>query len=92
MDYFICYDIHSPKRLASIANVLRNYGFRIQRSFFTCDLSSDELKKVRDMLVEQIVPSEDRVAIYPICEKCRKKGIYFGCDANSFFSQPYKIL
>lgn len=92
MDYFICYDIHSPKRLTSIANMLSNYGFRIQRSFFTCDLSIDELKVVRDILVGQIEPSEDRVAIYPICEKCRKKGIYFGCDVSSFFSQSYQIL
>lgn len=92
MDYFICYDIHSPKRLTSIAKILDRYGFRVQKSFFACELSDDEIKKVRDVLLNKMKVEEDRVAIYPVCKKCREKGQYFGCDADSFFEKPYQIL
>ena len=35
---------------------------------------------------------EDKVAIYSICEKCYKHGIYIGCDMLDYFDEDYMIL
>jgi CRISPR-associated protein Cas2 len=92
MDYFICYDIHSPKRLVAISKVLDSYGFRMQKSFFACDLSLEELQYIPTVLIQKLNKKEDKVAIYPICNKCKMQGLYFGCNVETLFEKRFQIL
>jgi hypothetical protein len=35
---------------------------------------------------------EDKVAIYPICNKCKMQGLYFGCNVETLFEKRFQIL
>lgn len=43
-EYVIVYDISSDNERAKVDKVLRNYGFRVQKSVFECKLN-DSLKR-----------------------------------------------
>ena len=40
MLYLICYDIASPRRRRKLADVLLDYGARVQKSAYECDLKT----------------------------------------------------
>lgn len=92
MKYLICYDISKPKRLYRIAKELNAMGYRVQKSFFTCELSKQEYDKVRDVLVKWMDQSEDKLAIYKVCDRCASGGYYLGCSISQFFTDNYWIL
>ena len=49
-DYAVVYDITSDAERARVDKVLKNFGFRIQKSVFECRLN----KKGRDELIEKL--------------------------------------
>ncbi len=73
MIYMICYDISHPKRLRKAAKVLGNYGLRVQKSFFQCEISKEGMHKLRGELLEVIDTKKDYLYIYPLCESCAQK-------------------
>lgn len=70
MRYIVCYDVSSPRRLARIARILERYGVRVQRSFFCCDLTVSELLRMKEALLPELDVLQDRLAFFPLCEKC----------------------
>ena len=69
----ICYDISHPKRLRKAAKVLENYGLRVQKSFFQCEISRRGMDKLRAELLEVIDIEKDYFYIYPLCDGCTRK-------------------
>ena len=92
MKYLICYDISEPKRLYRVAKGLNGMGYRVQKSFFTCELSKDEYTTIKDLLLNYIDEKEDRLAIYKVCDRCAEGGYYLGCSISQFFADNYQIL
>lgn len=78
MLYLICYDISNPKRLQRVAKALEDFGLRIQKSFFQCEMSQEMLDKLVKRVLKEIYVSEDRFFIYPMCESCSNKAIKDG--------------
>jgi len=72
MIYMICYDITNHKRLRKTAKVLENYGIRIQKSFFQCEISKDMLNRLIKAILAVIDVSEDKLYVYPLCNGCLK--------------------
>jgi len=68
----ICYDITNAKRLGKTAKILKNYGIRIQKSFFQCETSKDMLNKLLKDLLATIDVSKDKLYVYPLCNICLK--------------------
>jgi len=67
------YDISDPKRLAKVARTMKNYGERVLKSVFECNLDEKrfgDMKRQIDEIIEQI---EDSVRYYILCEKCIKE-------------------
>ena len=91
MTYFISYDISDPKRLRNVAKTLENFGFRLQYSFFQCDMEKDRLEQLKSQLLGIIDESEDSLRIYPVCEDCLRKNDSLG-DGAVFVAQSYQIL
>jgi CRISPR-associated protein Cas2 len=69
--WLIAYDIAEPGRLRDIAQILEDHGRRLQQSVFLCDLADDALARLRTQLRDRIVPDVDRLAVLPICGRCR---------------------
>lgn len=70
MFYLVCYDIANVKRLAKIANICLQYGVRLQKSCFQCDLEADSLKRMVGTLEITMEPKEDSIILYAICSDC----------------------
>jgi len=78
MIYLICYDISNPKRLQKTAKVLENYGIRVQRSFFQCEMTPNRLESLKNEILGIINIKKDYFFIYPLCRKCSQKATIDG--------------
>lgn len=68
--YLIAYDIPSQQRRTRLANRLEDFGVRVQRSVFECELTLDLLDELRRCISSLIDVGEDNVRIYPLCREC----------------------
>ena len=69
----VAYDIANPKRLREVAKVCEDYGIRIEKSVFECDLSETHFKAFWREINEYIQPEEDALSSYSICKSCIKE-------------------
>ena len=73
MFMIVTYDISSPKRLARVARLMKNYGGRVQKSIFECEIN-DKLYLEMKVKIEKILNMEvDSVRYYFLCERCRER-------------------
>ena len=64
------YDIRDPKRLAKVAKIMKDYGVRVLKSVFECNLEDKQFRRMQDRVDGVIDPMEDSVRFYFVCEKC----------------------
>ncbi len=91
MIYMFCYDISDPKRLAKVAKKLEDFGIRIQKSFFQCDISKQQKDKLKNLLLSLIDRKQDSLIIYPLCEKCSLNAEKIG-QGDIINLEPFEIL
>lgn len=53
-----------------MANILMDFGKRIQYSVFECVLSEEQLREMLRRVERVVEPQEDRVRIYRLCRQC----------------------
>jgi CRISPR-associated protein Cas2 len=70
MHYIIGYDIANPKRLRRVARVCEDYGLRIQKSIFNCELTSQMHRDMMDQLTLTIDTNADSIISVPSCAAC----------------------
>jgi len=90
MKYLFCYDISEPKRLASVAKILNEKGFRVQYSFFCCDIDKETATLLFQKLEKEIDVNTDSLHMFPICEKCFGKIWNFG--KKGILSFPHFLM
>lgn len=74
MFVIIVYDIPDDKRRLHLANTLLNYGDRVQKSVFECDLQSQgEFDIILQEIKMIIVEKEDLLRVYSLCQDCQSK-------------------
>jgi CRISPR-associated protein Cas2 len=64
------YDIHDPKRLLKVARIMKDYGERVLKSVFECNLDDDLFQRMKARADAVIDHTEDSVRYYFVCEKC----------------------
>lgn len=69
--YLVTYDIRDDKRRNKIANLLQDYGQRVQYSVFEIWLDATGLKDVQTQLRHLLDEGEDNVRLYQLCALCR---------------------
>ena len=81
----VAYDISSPKRLRRVALACLDYGIRIEKSVFECDLRNDQfrpagdpLRPCWDKLCKIVNRDFDALVCYPICASCEKNVVTYG--------------
>ncbi|MEW6618767.1 MAG: CRISPR-associated endonuclease Cas2 [bacterium] len=66
----VSYDVRNDKKRNKIANLMEDYGTRVQYSVFECHLN----QKVFDRMVKDVLKylqiEKDSLRIYKICEDC----------------------
>lgn len=72
------YDISDPKRLSRVARAMKDYGERVLKSVFECNLKFKKFEEMKRKVEEIIEPTEDSVRYYILCDKCIKEVDYSG--------------
>ena len=89
MLYLIAYDITAPRRLRRIATLCEDYGVRVQKSLFECNLSRERFSKLWKELLETYNEKEDSLVAYPLCKTCQKEMETAGSDIERIsFDEP----
>jgi CRISPR-associated protein Cas2 len=70
MNMIVAYDIADVKRLAKVARVVKDYGLRVQKSIFELEINIQSFLEMKARVENEIVPEEDGVKYFPLCEKC----------------------
>ena len=91
MTYIFCYDISSPKRLRKAAKTLEDFGIRIQKSIFQCEMKKDTMEQLKKNIISIINKKKDSFFIYPLCEDCSKRAIKDG-NGDLIILENYQIL
>jgi len=73
----VSYDIVDNNKRNRMANLLLDYGRRVQKSVFECDLDKKNLAQMIEEATRQIA-DEDSLIIYRLCESCLSKVESYG--------------
>ena len=66
----VSYDIADNNKRNRMANLLLDYGRRVQKSVFECDLGKKNLSQMIKKATGYIDADEDSLIIYHLCEGC----------------------
>ncbi len=86
MKVLVVYDITNDNLRNKVADILKDFGlFRIQKSAFIGYLTSEERKDLEKILSRKSLEGNDRIDIFPICDRdlkfhsrIRHDGIFYG--------------
>ncbi len=70
MFYIISYDVSDDKRRTQIAEILKDFGTRVQYSVFECLLTEDQFAMLLRRLRLSIDPTTDSLRCYRLCQAC----------------------
>ena len=70
MNMIVAYDIANPKRLNKVAKIMLDYGVRVQKSIFEVSVDERIFAEMKTRVEGVIVPEDDGVKYFPVCEKC----------------------
>lgn len=69
--WLISYDIADAKRRRAVEKSLLACGERIQESVFIAALARRPLAQLQATIADLILPAEDALVWYPVCERCQ---------------------
>lgn len=80
----VCYDVSTAeakgrRRLTRVAKACENYGQRVQKSVFECQVNDVQLHLLRRSLLAEIKTDEDNLRFYRIHEPIDKHREEYGC-------------
>ncbi|RCV63649.1 CRISPR-associated protein Cas2 [Methanophagales archaeon] len=73
----ISYDISDDRTRRRVANVLADYGKRVQYSVFECRVDAKTLEKIITLL-KPFAEGNDSIRVYQLCNACVKKVVLLG--------------
>jgi CRISPR-associated protein Cas2 len=89
VSYDVCTeDAEGRRRLRRVAKACENFGQRVQKSVFECNVDDQGLHILRGRLLERIDTDQDRLRIYFIREPLEENREEYGCFTTIDFDQP----
>jgi CRISPR-associated protein Cas2 len=76
------------KRLRRVARACEDYGTRVQKSVFECQLGQKEWARLRDRLLREMKPDEDSLRFYFLDEKAVLRTEHHGVDKPVDLTEP----
>jgi len=87
----VTYDITDPRRLNRFRRFLEGLGYRTQRSFFECDITPEERRRIERYCRRYLDLKTDSVRFYGICAPCSRRAILKGLG-TVITNFTYRIL
>jgi CRISPR-associated protein Cas2 len=89
----ITYDVSTvekagKRRLRRVAQSCEDYGVRVQKSVFECQVGQKEWASLRDRLLREIKLEEDSLRFYFLDEKAVQRIEHHGVDKPLDLSEP----
>ncbi len=81
-------DKRGQRRLRRVAQACEDYGVRVQKSVFECQVGQKEWIRLRDRLLREINPDEDSLRFYFLDEKAVQRVEHHGVDKPVDLSEP----
>lgn len=78
--YVICYDIADDRRRDRMADILKNYGQRVQFSVFVADLEGGLAARMREQAT-RLIDGDDRLHIFTLCGECSGRTVVHGAGS-----------
>ena len=76
------------RRLRRVARACEDYGVRVQKSMFECQVGQQEWVSLRDRLLREIKDSEDSLRFYFLDEKAAQRTEHHGVDKPVDLTEP----
>ena len=92
MMYLFMYDIADAGRRVSVAEVLEEWGCRLQYSVFRCQMGRMEFEMVWQQLVAMVNGEEESLRCYPVCSDCMEQMYRLGKGDSDESGRGYLIL
>lgn len=73
MTRLVAYDITDAKRLRRVAKVCQDFGVRVEKSVFECDLPDDTFEQMMALLIKEVDEETDMLVAYCICAACTRR-------------------
>ena len=89
----VAYDVSTEtkagrKRLRRVAQVCKDYGQRVQKSVFECQVNEMKFEELRRRLLKEINENEDNLRIYRLTEPRDNHVEEYGQTRTIFFDEP----
>lgn len=93
----VCYDVNTEtakgrKRLRRVAQVCKNYGQRVQKSVFECQVNEMKFEELRRKLLKEIEKAEDNLRLYRLTEPRDRHVETYGQSWTILFDEDALIL
>lgn len=93
MFVLITYDVATlekagQRRLRRVARACEDYGTRVQKSVFECQLGQKEWVQLRERLLREIRVEEDSLRLYFLDEKAVQRTEHHGADKPVDLTEP----
>ena len=89
----VAYDVSTEtkkgrKRLRRVAQVCKNYGQRVQKSLFECQVDEMRFEELRRHLLKEIKGDEDNLRLYRLTEPREIHVEEYGLSETIRFDEP----
>jgi len=93
----VCYDVSTEtkegrKRLRRVAQVCKNYGQRVQKSVFECQVDEMKLEQLRRRLLKEVNLEMDNLRLYRITEPRDKRVEEYGSTKTMLFDEETLVV
>uniref|UniRef100_A0A831ZS98 CRISPR-associated endoribonuclease Cas2 n=1 Tax=Desulfacinum infernum TaxID=35837 RepID=A0A831ZS98_9BACT len=89
--HVVCYDVVDDRRRQRVADVLKDFGARVQKSVFECVLDATRRRRLENRLSRLIDKNTDSILIYALCAACVDRKSSLGL-AQTGMPESVKIL
>lgn len=89
----VAYDVRTDeakgrKRLRRVAQVCKDFGQRVQKSVFECQVDDMKFEELRRRLLREINDEEDNLRLYRLTEPRDEHVETYGLSRTVFFDEP----
>ena len=93
----VAYDVNTEtpkgrKRLRRVAQVCKNFGQRVQKSVFECQVNEMKFEELRRKLLGEIDKEQDNLRLYRLTEPRGKHVEEYGQTRTVFFDDEALIV